>query len=229
MVKREDHQKALSLRLEGKTYGEIKQALNIPKSTLSSWLKAVALPPHALSILQRKQQHSLEPLMQFNERRTLTIQKENQNISEEFKQKVKTLNQRELMLIGASLYWAEGYKNFNHKRKSYPYINFANSDPTMVVVFINFLEKVLKISKDKMRAIVYAYPATNKPEAIHYWQNITNIPKENFRLLQLVSKSSKGKRSKNLLPYGTLQLRSSGRKEFFKIQGLIDGIAKSIS
>src|SRR4030042_3344640 len=38
MARRELKHKAIELRKEGKTYGDIKQILNIQKSTLSGWL-----------------------------------------------------------------------------------------------------------------------------------------------------------------------------------------------
>ncbi len=71
------------------------------------------------------------------------------------------------------------------------------------------------------------YPNINPQEAIDYWQDITKIPKENFRYNIAVSRASQGKRPKHLLPYGTLQIRINGRREFFKIKGLIDGIIKA--
>jgi len=228
MQQRKDRAEALNLRLQGKTYGEIRAVLNVPKSTLSTWFKNLSLPEQASVKLKSKQGKGLLALAVFNQIRTQAIQKQNVEIRQMHEMQVGTLNKREFMLIGAALYWAEGYKNFNHARKSYPYINFANTDPFMNKVFIYFLEQILEIPRADVRAIVYGYPNTPKIEAINYWHRITQISKRNFRFLQLINKASAGKRNKNLLPYGTLQLRVSHRQEFFKIQGLIDGIAKSI-
>ncbi|PIR82779.1 hypothetical protein COU20_00415 [Candidatus Kaiserbacteria bacterium CG10_big_fil_rev_8_21_14_0_10_59_10] len=38
MARRADHQKAVLLRKQGKSYNEIKEILGIAKSTLSGWL-----------------------------------------------------------------------------------------------------------------------------------------------------------------------------------------------
>ncbi len=48
------YKKAFNLRVKGKSYGEIKEALGIPKSTLSSWFKNLKLPKSAQKILKKK-------------------------------------------------------------------------------------------------------------------------------------------------------------------------------
>ena len=90
------------------------------------------------------------------------------------------------------------------------------------------LEKILGITKDRIKAPIFIYPGMIPEEAINYWQKLTNIPRENFRCQMALSRASQGKRPKNLLPYGTLQLRMNKRQEFFKIRGLIDGIIKNL-
>ena len=229
MNPRKDYQAALTLRLEGKTYGEIRNLFGIPKSTLSNWFSTLELDNEVKRILESKRKNGYLKLLEFNKIRTVSIKKENEDIRKNYESRINKLSNRELMILGAALYWGEGYKNFNIKRNgSYPYICFANSDPQMVVTFINFMERILNISKDKIKAQVTIYPNLNPEEAVNYWQNIIKIPKTNFRFQIGLSRASQKKRPKHLLPYGTLQLRVSRRQEFFKIKGLIDGIIKSI-
>ncbi|TSC74046.1 MAG: Resolvase helix-turn-helix protein [Parcubacteria group bacterium Gr01-1014_33] len=132
------------------------------------------------------------------------------------------------MLIGASLYRAEGYKNFNTARKNYPYIGFSNSDPQMLMLFMIFLKDVLMIEKEKMRLEIHIYPQQSLADACTYWRGITGIPEERIKAYVAVSPASRGKRPKNLLPHGTAYLRINSRQEFFKVRGLIDGIIKGI-
>lgn len=228
MNPRLDYSKARALRLQGKTYGEIRGLFNIPKSTLSVWFSRLRISKKAQKILQSKRKDGYLKLVEFNKIRTLTIQKENENIRLDFESRVNKLSNRELMILGAALYWGEGYKNFTfNKRGAYPYIAFGNSDPHMIMVFINFMEKILGILKSKIRAQAMIYPNIQAKTAIDYWQNITQIPRENFRCQVALSRASQQKRPKHLLPYGTLQLRISRRQEFFKIKGLMDGIIKA--
>lgn len=225
--RRKDYQAALALRLEGKTYGEIRGIFKIPKSTLSAWFSDLKVNKKAKKILESKKRNGYFRLVEFNKTRTLDILKENEEIRKKHESHIGRLSKRELMILGAALYWGEGYKNFNQKKAVYPYICFGNSDPKMIITFVNFLEKILGISKDKIKAPVFIYSGIIPEEAIDYWQKLTKIPKENFRCQMALSRASQGKRPKNLLPYGTLQLRVSKRQEFYKIRGLMDGIIKT--
>ncbi|MDP3710712.1 MAG: hypothetical protein Q8R29_03265 [bacterium] len=227
MKTRADRQEALKLRMKGKTYGEIRATLSIPKSTQSYWFKNLELSTETQKIILGKQSKGLAALQVFNTERTNSIQKENKKIREYYEKEIGDLNKRELALIGASLYWGEGYKNFNQKRGSYPYVGFANSDPQMILIFICFLERILNIKKEAMRADVIIQPNLSPSNALDYWRDITKIPKEKIAVYKALSRASQGKRPKNLLPYGTFQLKISQRQEFFKIRGLIDGIIKA--
>ncbi|OGN13823.1 MAG: hypothetical protein A3J47_03780 [Candidatus Yanofskybacteria bacterium RIFCSPHIGHO2_02_FULL_43_22] len=225
---RKDYQAARSLRLEGKTYGEIRGIFKIPKSTLSGWFSGLKINNKAKKILESKKKNGYYKLVEFNKTRTRDILKENENIRKEYEFRVGKLNNRELMILGAALYWGEGYKNFNQKRPIYPYLCLGNSDSEMIITFIYFLEKILGITKDRIRAPIFIYPGIVPEEAINYWQKLTKIPRENFRCQMALNRASQGERPKNLLPHGTLQLRVIKRQDFFKIRGLIDGIIKSL-
>ncbi|TSC74756.1 MAG: hypothetical protein G01um101433_1007 [Parcubacteria group bacterium Gr01-1014_33] len=115
-----EHQQAIGLRLQGKTYGEIRNALGVPKSTQSNWFKTLTLSQEAKSALARKQGRGLIALGLCNEKRTRTIHEENELIRSVYEATIGALSKRDLTLIGAALYWAEGYKNFNTARRSYP-------------------------------------------------------------------------------------------------------------
>src|SRR3990167_5583892 len=109
---RKDYQAARFLRLEGKTYGEIRGIFKIPKSTLSGWFSGLKINNKAKKILESKKKNGYYKLVEFNKTRTRDILKENENIRKEYEFRVGKLNNRELMILGAALYWGEGYKIF---------------------------------------------------------------------------------------------------------------------
>lgn len=223
---RRNYNEALNLRLQGKTYGEIQKVFQIPKSTLSTWFKNIQLNPKARLVLSRKYKKGIVALGSFNKARTGAIHMENEKIRLDFEKQIGNLTKRELLLIGATLYWGEGYKNFGSK--GYPYISFTNSDPQMILTFINFLERIFNIPREKVKAGVLIHQNLDNVSAVRYWQSLTKIPKENINSYIARSIASQGKRPKNSLPYGTLQLRVNRRQEFFKVRGLIDGIIKAV-
>jgi len=216
------YQRALTLRLEGKSYREITKALGVPKSTQSDWFSNLELPLSIQKILREKDRLARKQFVEFNRRRTQIIQVENQKIKRSALREVDSLSKRELMLIGAALYWTEGYKIEIQKRT--PEICFANSDPHMVALFLRFLREILQVPEEKFRVSIHIHPNIKAHSAIKFWAQITNIPQERFRITRQISRASKRKRPRNSLPYGTLDLRVNNRKNCFCIQGWINGL-----
>jgi len=214
------YQKALKLRLTGKSYGEIRKSLGVSKSTLSLWFKNLQLPLFAQKILKKKDTAGRQKLLEFNRRRTRVISIENQKTRQKALKEINSFPKNTLKLIGAALYWTEGYKF--EKQKGTPQICFANSDPFIIALFVRFLQKVIKVPKEKFRMAIHIYPSTNEKAAIKFWSKVTNIPKNHFRITRQISRASKRKRLFNALPYGTLRLIISGRQRCFQIQGWID-------
>ncbi len=224
MVQKNLRQKAFKLRLEGKSYGEIKSKLKIPKSTLSSWFKNLELPPVIQKILDEKGRAPRKQLMEFNRRRTQIIQLENIKLRQAAANEIKKISKYELLLIGTALYWAEGYNKQGKVRS--PYLSFGNSDARMAILFLRFLKEVMHVDEDSLRPVVQIHKNISAKAAIKFWAKATDIPEERFRVTHQTSRASKGRRPRNSLPYGTFKLNVNGRLNFFKVKGWIDGLIK---
>lgn len=217
-------QRAFVLRLKGKSYGEIKRVLNIPKSTLSSWFKNCPLPSAAKKLLEQKRLAPRKQLMEFNRRRTQIIQAENKKILQAATNEIRKLSKYELLLLGAALYWAEGYKKQDKNRS--PRVNIANSDPALISIFLRFLREIIKVPEERFKVSVRIYPNINPKLAINFWSKTTKIPQNRFHVTTQISRASRGKRPQNSLPYGTLDLRVNSRQNFYQIKGWIDELIK---
>lgn len=215
------YQKALALRYKGKSYGEIKQLLAISKSTLSSWFKNLELPIATQKLLEEKGRMTREPLMEFNRRRTHMIQAENQKIKQNAFKEIHSLSKYELILTGVALYWAEGQDRFS---SGSPRIHFANSNPSMITLFLHFLREIMHIPEERLKAFILIHPNIDKKTAIKFWSKITKIPQEHLAISCQISRLSQGKRPKNSLPYGTLHLYVNKRQNFFRIKSWIEGL-----
>ena len=93
---------------------------------------------------------------------------------------------------------------------------------------MKFLRKALIVPEEKLRGGIHIYQSIDKNEAIDFWSKITKISKDKFYIVEQVSIASKGKRPINLLPFGTVVIRISGRKYFYTIKGMIDKIIKTV-
>jgi hypothetical protein len=174
---RPDFQKAYRLRLRGYSYGEIKKALSIPKSTLSNWFKDLELPREAQKILEEKGRVVKKQLMEFNKRRTKRIRLENTEIRQEAIKEINSLTKRELLLVGTALYWGEGYKSERSNKGS---VEIANSNPYFIALSLRFLKEVLRVPDEKLRVSLLVHPNIDVQAAIRFWSKVIGISKERF-------------------------------------------------
>lgn len=214
---------ASELRQKGHSYNQISQRLNIPKSTLSYWFKNLndSQKIKFLNISKAKVIWA-KNITAYNKQRATLCRIKWLNTQKGSEKEVGKLSNRELCLIGAALYWAEGFKKTNWN------VVFCNSDPHMIRLMLKFFKNICDVKKDKLRAQIQVHPNVSVKIATTYWANITRIPANQFSkpILQ-VSKSSKNKRG-NTLPYGTLRLRVNDVHLINRIKGWIVGLGKSI-
>lgn len=221
MHTKEKLKEVVKMRFQGKSYREMAKEAGVAKSTVSKWCKNLELPQKVRELMQERVVDVQKRFANYNESRTKKILLENQKAIDIAKKQVKLLSKRDLMLVGSALYWAEGYKI---EKQKYPLISFANSDYTMVILFMRFLREVMGIQDKELNLTIRIYSGMDKEKVVKFWSEIINVPVEKFRVGYQVSRASKGKRPFNALPFGTIRVLVCGRKNAFKIKGWIDGL-----
>ena len=164
----------------------------------------------------------------YNQKRTAIIEIENTNIEKLSIEDIGEISKRELLLLCSALYWAEGFQNRNNSYGN-KRIQFVNSDPAMIVLFLRFLREILTIKEEKIKISIRVHPNMEKQKAIAFWSEITKIPSREFKITNQVSIASKGVRPQNTLPYGTIDMRVYSRKDFYRINGWIKGLKDQVS
>lgn len=231
---RKDKEKAIALRLSGKSYNEITSSLGVPKSTLSGWFCGLVLSSEARErIQQRVHSGALRGLLKRNANQTHLAVQRMREIRAESQREIKSLSQRELQLIGIALYWAEGYKRpqIRHGRDvTYHSVSLTNSDPRIIQAFLRFLREVCNVPNEKIKADIRIYEHMNSKELLTFWQKITKLPKENFgKMYYGISRSSLRKRPFNRLPHGTILIRVNSTNLFHRIIGWIEGLGRVVA
>lgn len=230
---RDVHEQALKIRLEGKSYNEICRDLSVAKSTLRTWLAHAVLSDEARKRLSARVKAGSFVLIKRNKMQTHVARQRATQIRAEASAMIHKMTNENLLLVGAVLYWAEGYKRpkiRDGKEITAHVVSFVNSDPAMVKAFIAFLERIMDVEPSHIILTMRLYPHINETEAARYWLNVTGLKRENLRrTTNMISGASRGRRPFNRLPYGTLQISVNSTPKFHRLMGLIEGVKAKLA
>ena len=169
---------AIKLRRQGKTYSEILSVLPVAKSTLAIWLNSVQLSKKQK---QRITKERLAGSRRGGEAKKKQRKEKQKVLISKAKLEIGNLSKRELFLIGVVLYWAEGSK----EKEYYPGspLRFANSDPYMVKLFLDWLHEV-GVNQNRINFDIYIHENHKYriEEVVKYWSDITGFSKNLFRV-----------------------------------------------
>lgn len=152
--------KVISLRKEGKSYGDIRKILKVSKGSLSLWLKDVLLTDDQKLALKDRRKIAVETY-----RKTMKLKRQRRN-SEYYKNQVNKwvpLSEREMFIAGLFLYLGEGNKV---SRSS---IGITNTDPSVVKFALYWIINSLKIPKNKIRIQLHLYGDMDFENEISFW------------------------------------------------------------
>ena len=171
MARKEDKQKALAMRKRGMSYSQIKEKLNVSKSTLSGWLADFPLSEKRIRELRADSPIRIE---RYRNTMRAKRQAKNQIAYENIAKRIGTISDREFLIAGLFLYWAEGSKT-----KTFS-IGLTNTNPTMLVLFIRWL-RFFNVPKSKLKVHIHLYSDMNIKKQIKFWSKTINIPISQFR------------------------------------------------
>jgi hypothetical protein len=171
MSKKLEKEKAIKLRLEGKSYSQIRNEVKVSKSTLSKWLHFFPLSNEKIRELRDNSQIRIEKCRNTKENNK---RKKLENVYNEVGRDIGRLSEREIKLCGLFLYWGEGTKVASSS------VVLSNTDPAMVLFFLKFLITI-KVPKDKIFVRLQLYKDMDIEEEVEFWSNLLKISKENFK------------------------------------------------
>ena len=136
------------------------------------------------------------------------------------------MNRSDLKIIGAMLYVCEGTKARRDFRTKHGYtysIELTNSDPKIIRIFNIFLKKIIKADWTRVRGQILTYPDLVENDLLKYWSKVADIPLSQFqKSITLGAKNGKFRPS----PFGTFKVRYACKKDFLKMQSVIDDVWK---
>jgi hypothetical protein len=167
-------QQARDLRVQGLTYREINNYLHlsIPKPTFSGWFHNLPLPSFYRNKVQQIVNANLQkvrPIALANNKQILhrhleQIRNKNTGL-------VNLVDRPIGILLLSTLYWCEGGKY--PARSS---LQFGNSDPKMIKLFLTLLRTCYCLDESKFRLTIQHRADQDSGYLTRYWAGITNIP-----------------------------------------------------
>lgn len=198
MARLEDHERALILRQQGKSYSQIKKLLAVSKSTLSYWLRDYPLSKERIRELrdwnEQRIERYRETMLRKKEARLKKVYEEQQHI-------LLPLSPRELFIAGLFLYWGEGSKSREAD------ISISNTDPNVMNFFIRWLTESLDVPKRELRVHVHLYSDMNVRREIDYWAANLKLSKSQFNKPYIKQTSQYRINHKGAFGHGTCNVR----------------------
>jgi hypothetical protein len=206
------------LRRKGYSVREIAKSTQCSKSSISRWVCDIALTDSQIRRLKSNQDRGRARAAQHFNSPKQKWKRIRDNIATVASHEIKSARLNgNLKIIGAILYWAEGYKATRNM------VSFSNSDPAMIKIMISFFKEVCGVSTHKFRGVVHIHPHLNTQQAEKYWSMVSGIPLRQFHKTQTaISRSSKQK--KDTLPLGTFNIVISDTCLRSKIEGWLQSI-----
>ena len=130
-----ERRKARQLRAQGMTITEISAAIGVSKGTISPWIRDVAAPRVITD--ERKERYRQARLAAGRSTHDRAVAR-SEAYSTSAQRLVGELNDRELLLVGVALYWAEGSKEKPWRRGAR--VILINSDVSVIRVFLRWLD-----------------------------------------------------------------------------------------
>lgn len=171
----------------------VAERMNVPIGAITYVLRALAVP--------RRSHHEARRIAFFSKKPSFSMRKASRRSPE-------------LEAIGAMLYWAEGYKT-----ESAGSVDFANSNPAMVELFIRFLRDRYVLDESRLRCFLYCYENQNVRELAAFWSELLRIPPKQFTKPYVRRNPKAGAR---VMPHGLIHVRYSDKKLLLDIVNLIE-------
>lgn len=164
---------AVKLRKAGYSIKEISKQLGIAQSTLSLLLRNIVLSKKAKELLEKKRvlgrQKATQTLVDKRKRR----QAENFKLADAFLNKFD-IDQKAAFLIASLSYECEGGKS------EFGSLEFTNSDPMLVKIFLSALRKSFTLDESKFRVAMHLHGYHDEKVEKEFWMTVTGIPQTKF-------------------------------------------------
>ena len=88
--------------------------------------------------------------------------------------------------LGLGLYWGEGNKRNKNS------VRLGNIDPDLIIIFMQFLQKVFNVRKEKFKFGLQIFNDIDPSMALSFWQKKLSVSPTQFQKVVVTKKRGKG-------------------------------------
>ncbi|MET9723236.1 hypothetical protein [Streptomyces zaomyceticus] len=201
--------RARELRLQGMTYDQIQLELGCSKSSISLWVRDLPKPEPRYTDEERRARMNAG-LARLRSAR----EEERQETKRLAREAIGALTDRELLMAGVVLYWAEGAKDKAYSRREC--LQFINSDPNVITLYLRWLD-LMGVTRDRLRLRVSIHESADVREAERFWADLAGVDASTFQKATLKRHNPRTVRKNTAQAYrGCLVIYVTGSAELYR-------------
>ncbi len=214
---------ALELRLQGWSVNDIAVELGVARSTAWQWVKHLPLDPDSeRARMKREKGRQLTDGRWRAHRVARDLRRA--SIRSAAAAEVGPLSDREILLLGAAIYWCEGAKTKPYRPNDFN-VSFTNSDPMLIDLFIRFLE-LKGYTPEALTYRVSIHESADAAAAQEWWIKRLALPPERFKRPTLKRHKPTTRHNTGAGYHGCLVVSvPKGAHTYLWIEGVMAGIA----
>ncbi|MGW5212953.1 hypothetical protein ACWEQO_17530 [Streptomyces sp. NPDC004051] len=216
-------EKARELRLQGWTYDQIQVELGCSKGSISLWVRDLPKPER-----KRSSAEAAAIARRGWEARLRVREEQRQQTKATAMAEIGDLSDREVLLAGVALYWAEGTKDKPYRRCER--LQFVNSDPNVIRFYLRWLD-VLGVERERLRFRVSIHESADTARAEEFWADLAGVDAADFQKATIKRHNPKTNRKNTADTYkGCLVIRVLGGADLYRrVEGAWYGIVGAAS
>jgi transcriptional regulator with XRE-family HTH domain len=205
-----EQERARALRAQGWTMPDIAAELGVSRGSVSLWTRDVPFEARPRERARNRGPNALQRAKQAEIERLLA----------EGRARIGELSDRDLLIAGTALYAGEGDKRDGS-------VGFTNTDPRMIALFLRWFRRNFAPDESRFRVRLYLHEGLDLESANQFWQEVTQIPLEQFSAPYRAVADPSIRRAKH--PMGCAKVRYHCSPTTRSIMGLVDALLPSPS
>lgn len=168
--------RAQRLRRDGWSVPEIAVEVEVARSTAFRWTRQIALDPDSERARQRRE-HSKRMTDARWQAHRQERDRRHREVHDTARVAVGRLDDRDLLLLAAAIYWSEGSKS-KPWRRDYKVV-LVNSDPALLAIFLRFLASV-GIDRSLLKYRLSIHESADPDTVLGWWVGTLDLSRERF-------------------------------------------------